>query len=91
AIYLAASVACAAGAARRVAWWLPAIIAAVALVWALTLAPRAFPNVRIPELFAAWEMKNERVEEGREMYGLLIVCVSMTALALATYRKRRRA
>jgi hypothetical protein len=91
AIYLAATVACARAVLDRIRWWWPAIIAAVAGVWALALAPRAFPNVRIPELFAAWEMANSRVEEGREMYGLLIIFLCMMALAIASYRGRRDA
>ncbi len=91
AIYVAAAVACASAALRRRAVWLPALIALVALFSLLTVAPQAFPNVQIPELFAAWEMKNERVEEGREMYGLLIIFVSMAVLAVSSYRHRRAA
>jgi hypothetical protein len=90
AIYIAAAVACIAGALRRATVWLPATIAVVALLWALTLAPRAFPNVQIPELFAAWEMKNERVEEGREMYGLLVICAAMISLVFNAWRSRGR-
>jgi hypothetical protein len=90
AIYLAACVACVTAVVRRTPWWLPAITAVIALLWALTLAPRVFPNVRITELFAAWEMKDERVEEGREMYGLLIIFVCMSMVALTSRRQRPR-
>ena len=83
AMYVAAAVACALAMAKRLRWWFAAMIGAVALVWAASLAPAAFPNVRIPEMFAAWEMANERVEEGREMYGLLIIAIYMTVLVAA--------
>ena len=90
AIYLAASAACFLGLVERLRWWFPAVVGVAALFWAVTLLPRAFPNVAVSELFAAWEMKNERVEEGREMYGLLIIAASMTLLAIST-RVRRKA
>ena len=85
-IYLAAAVACAFAAARRLSRLLPIIIAALALLWAATLAPRAFPDVRILEMFAAWEMANERIEDAREMYGLLLIAIYMGVLAI-THRR----
>ena len=42
-------------------------------------------------LFSQWEMKDIHVEEAREMYGLLIVAVWSTAVALAVWRRRNRA
>ena len=87
AIYVAASVACVLALVKRLRWWFAATVGAVALVWAATLAPAAVPNVRILEMFAAWEMANERVEEGREMYGLLIIVIYMAVLVFT----RRRA
>jgi uncharacterized membrane protein YidH (DUF202 family) len=33
-------------------------------------------------------MANKRIEERREMYGLLIICVAMSILAVASWRKR---
>jgi hypothetical protein len=91
AIYLAASVACGRALLGRIRWWWPATIAAVAGAWALSMAPRAFPNVRLPELFGTWEMANSRVEQGREMYGLVIIFLCMAALASVSYWKTRRA
>ena len=88
AIYLAASVACAFAAIGRLPWLFPAAVAATSLVWALTLAPHALASVRILEMFSAWEMANERIEEGREMYGLLIICAAMSVLAVTSWRKR---
>lgn len=90
AIYLAASAACFLAAFGKLKWWFAAATALVALIWALIWAPQAFPNVRIAEMFQAWEMKNERIEEGREMYGLLIIFVCMTVLAVGAWRNRRQ-
>ena len=89
AIYVAAAVSCALAAAKRVPPWLPIVIGGVALLWALTLAPRAFPNVRILEMFAAWEMANERIEQAREMYGLLLIAIYMAAIAVVEHRRAR--
>ena len=86
AIYLAASAASFLATIGRLRWPFPAAMALIALLWALTLAPRVFPSVRISEMFAAWEMANERVEEGREMYGLLIISLWMSVLAIAAWR-----
>ena len=90
-IYLAAAVACTLAAAGRLRWWFAATVALVALAWAATLAPRAFPNVRIAEMFGAWEMANTRIEEGREMYGLLLIAIYMTVLASVQLRRHRAA
>jgi hypothetical protein len=90
AIYLAAAIACFLAAARKLKWWFAAGTAVVALIWALIWAPQAFPNVRIAEMFQEWEMKNERIEEGREMYGLFIICICMSILAINAWRKRPR-
>jgi hypothetical protein len=89
AIYLAACAACVMGAFNVGPWWLPIIIGSVALAWGLTLAPRAFPNVRLGELVEQWEMKDQRVEEGREMYGLFIICAVMAGLALIRWLASR--
>ena len=87
AIYVAAGTACVLAAMRQLRWWFPAVIGAIALVWAATFMPAVLPNVRIAQLFAAWEMANTRVEEGREMYGLLIIFAYMALLAV-THRRR---
>ncbi len=90
AIYVAAAVMCVLAVANRLPWWLAASVGAVALAWAATLAPSAFPHVRIPEMFAAWEMANQRVEEGREMYSLLLIAIYMGVLAVVLRRRTRR-
>jgi len=63
----------------------------VALIWGLTLAPRAFPNVRLGELVEQWEMKDVRVEEGREMYGLFIIFAVMTVISVIRWLATRSA
>ena len=89
AIYVAAAATCALAAAQRVPRWLPIVIAGVALLWVATLAARPFPNVRILEMFAAWEMANERIEEAREMYGLLVIAIYMAVVAVVERRGAR--
>lgn len=89
AIYLAASVACACAALKRLHRAVPAMVAAIALIWAATLARRAVPSVRIPEMFGAWEMANERIEEAREMYGLMLVAIYMCVLAVVQRLRAR--
>jgi len=91
AIYLAACAACLAAVWNVGGWWFPALVGLVALIWGLTLAPRAFPNVRLGELVEQWEMKDVRVEEGREMYGLFIICVVMIVVAIGRWLATRNA
>src|SRR5262245_45026809 len=71
-------------------WWVPAAVGVVALVWATRLMPQVMGRVRIPELFASWEMKNARVEVAREDGGLLIVAAWMAITTLVALRRRRK-
>src|SRR3982751_1475020 len=89
AIYLSACAASVMAAFNVGPWWFAILVGLIALVWALTLAPRAFPNVRLGELVEQWEMKDVRVEEGREMYGLFIIFVVMTLVALGRWLAAR--
>jgi hypothetical protein len=73
----------------RVPLWLPVLTGAAALVWALFWAPHVFGHVGFGEMWASWTMHNDRVEYGREFYGLLVAVVSM-ALVL-WHRSRSRA
>jgi hypothetical protein len=90
AIYLGAAASCALAALGRVRWPLPAIVGAIALVWAAVLAPEVFGTVRPGELVGAWEMKDARVEVGREMYGLLIIAAWMGVVVVTERRRRAR-
>ena len=86
AIYLSAAAVCLLAVFHRLPWVLAAVVAAVALVWALTLAPGVFPDAPFARLFESWEMRNETVELAREMYGLLIISLATGALAVVSWR-----
>jgi hypothetical protein len=79
-IYCAAATVCALEIRRRLPLWAPVAIAVISFVWAGSLYFRA-RSVPIGSLFAAWEMKDLRIEEAREMYGLTIVGVWMIVIA----------
>jgi hypothetical protein len=68
-------------------WVVPALVALIALAWAASYAPRVIGQVGFGALWSAWEMKNTRIEEGREFYGLCIVAAAM--ILLAAVRPRR--
>jgi hypothetical protein len=87
AIYGAAALACGLYAAERKQWIVPAVVLAVATIWAATLAPAALGKVGFGELFEAFEMKDERVEIGREFGGLAIIAAWMLVLTIASRRK----
>lgn len=87
AIYGAAAAVCAVELMRRTGAVYPAIVGAVALAWAASIAPRVLGVVRFADMFAEFEMKNAGVEESREMYGLLIVALWMATVAVAVWRR----
>ena len=82
AIYGLAAVVCGLEARRRGPVWAPIALAIIALVWAGTIYYRV-RGVPIGSLFAEWEMRDLRVEEAREMYGLAIVGIWMVVIAAA--------
>ncbi len=86
AIYGAAALACGWYAAGRRQWFVPAVVLVIATVWAATLAPAALGKVGFGELFEAFEMKDERVEIGREFGGLVIIAAWMLVLTLVSWR-----
>ena len=90
-VYALAAVACLLSLRRRLHWALPALLCAVALAWAATIAPRVVGRVPVRDMFGAWEMKNEGIEESREMYGLLIIAAWMAVLAVRARRAGRAA
>ena len=90
ALYLAAAAACVLALLHRLPRWVPVVVGLAALAWAATLAPHVLGRVGWGEMVEAWEMKDVRVEEGRETYGLLIVAVWMTVLALSRASLRLR-
>jgi hypothetical protein len=90
ALYLAACMSCLLTVFRRTEWELSAATGLVALIWALTLLPRA-AHVPIAELFAAWEMADAHIEVAREMYGLLVVFAVCAPLARQQWSAARAA
>lgn len=81
AIYGAAALACVLALVRRLWRWYAVGVAVVAAVWAATLAPEVIGHVAPRDLFAKAGMLAPRVEEAREMLGLVIVMVWMAVLA----------
>ena len=90
AVYGAAAVISGLETIRRIRPVFPALLSAVALVWAATLAPRVLGKVPFGDMFAEFEMSTPGIEESREMYGLLLVAVWMGAVAIAAWRRRAR-
>jgi len=78
-MYGAAAVVCGLEIRRRAPLWAPVTVAVIALVWAGSLYYRA-NEVPVSSLFAQWEMRDLRIEEAREMYGLAIVAVWMIVI-----------
>ena len=87
-VYLAAAAMCVWEMRRRTQWVAPLALVVLTIVWAGTIAPRVIGKVGFLEMFSAWEMKNIGIEEEREMYGLLIVAAWMTAISVASWRRR---
>jgi hypothetical protein len=86
-IYGLAALSCLWGLRGPVPWPAPAVVGVASLVWALTLAPTVLGHVRFGEMFESFEMHEVRVEQGREMGGLLIVTAAMVVL-LVLHRRR---
>lgn len=86
AIYIAGAIVCVVEIRRRTPPGLPATLALIALGWSATIAYRA-RDVPISALFAEWEMRNLRVEEAREMYGLLILGLWMIVIVAVRHRR----
>ena len=88
AIYAAAALVCAFELRRRIHPLVPACIAAVAVIWAMTIAPRVLGHVPFTAMFAEFEMANRAIEESREMYGLALIAIWMAVVAAAGWRRR---
>ena len=88
-IYCAAATVCGLEIRRRAPTWAAAGVAIIALVWAASLYYRAH-EVPISAMFAEWEMRDLRIEEAREMYGLTIVTLWMLVIASVGWKRARR-
>ncbi len=80
AIYGSAALACLLALRGRLPRGLPALVGAVAAVWAVTLVPRVVGQVAPSEVFREVAMASLAIEEARETGGLLIVAVWMLVL-----------
>lgn len=89
AVYGAAALVCALEMRRKAPAWAPAGVAVIALVWAASIYSRA-RGVPIGSLFAEWEMRDLRIEQAREMYGLAIVALWMLVILGARWARARR-
>ncbi len=85
-MYGAAMIACVLFALGKLPAYLPVLITSIALVWAFSLGAQVIGKVGFSELFQAFEMKDERVEVGREFGGLLIIFFWMSVLTIARFR-----
>jgi hypothetical protein len=90
AVYAAAAALAGLEMRRSAPLWAAAALALVAFIWAGYIG-RFVHNVPLNALFAEWEMKDQRIEEAREMYGLIIVGAWMTAVAHVNWMRRHRA
>ncbi|MGH7445940.1 MAG: transmembrane 220 family protein [Longimicrobiales bacterium] len=86
-IYGLAVVACVLALLRRGHWLVPASIAALAVIWAAAISPRVLGQVPFTDMFGAFEMRDIGIEQSREMYGLLLVAVWLTVLAVSARRR----
>jgi len=91
AVYLAAAACCLAAVVGKLKWWVPAVLAAISIGWAIIYASRGAAGMPVGEMFSQWEMKNEQIVEEREMFGLGIVAAWMILLAILARRDQRRA
>lgn len=73
---------------RRGPIWAPVALALIALVWAGSIYYRV-RGVPISSLFAEWEMRDLRIEEAREVYGLAIVGIWMLAIMIVRRARAR--
>jgi uncharacterized membrane protein len=86
-IYGLAVIACVLALLRRGHWLVPASVAVLAVIWAVRISPRVFGQVPFLDMFGAFEMRDTGIEESREMYGLLLVAVWLTVIAVSARRR----
>lgn len=88
-VYLGAGIATLLALLNSPRWEVAALIAAGAILWGLSIAPRVIGQVPFMSMFGAFEMKNLGIEESREMYGLFMIGGWCAVLAICALRKRR--
>src|SRR5687768_13414352 len=87
-LYGLAAVSCFLAVKGKLPWFVPAAIGVVALIWAATLVPGVMRAPSLDGFFGSVQMKTPAVEEAREIFGLLIVVLWMTVLAVKSFRHR---
>jgi hypothetical protein len=93
AVYFSAALVAGAAAANRLSPWPPLALAALSAVWAATIAPRIVGTPGFPSFGLSAQshgMLEPHVEETREMFGLLIVALTMAAHAAWGFMKLRK-
>ncbi len=89
-IYAAGSLLCAVAVAKRLPWFVPAVVGGVAAGWAVVLVPRFMGQGDYWALLnVGGGMTGERSEYAREASGLLIEAGAMAFLTVARRRQRR--
>jgi hypothetical protein len=87
AIWAAAGVACLADRRIRPAWLVPAVVGAMALLWALT-GVGVLAEMTFSDLFREMKAQTPVIEESREFLGLAIIAAWMTVLTFRGLRDR---
>ena len=90
-MYGAATAACILHSSSRLRPWMSATVGVVALVWALTIAPRVLGQGGFGHMFESMKASNPLIEESRETGGLLIVFAWMAALSIASAARAKAA
>lgn len=72
-IYLSAAVPCIFAAAGRPRPRLALVVGVVSVAWMALYVAHGAWHTSFPALFSEWEMRDQTIVAGREMYGLLII------------------
>jgi hypothetical protein len=81
AIYVAAMILCVFAEDTVVVRWVPLGLAAIATIWGATLVPGVLREAELADLVRTMKHENH-AEEARELGGLLVVALVMTAIGL---------
>ncbi len=89
-VYAAAAIACALVTAGRTAWPIAAATALIAGAWAIAWRADMHDGLApLSSLFDQFEMRDDRIEETRELLGLCIVVAWCAVVALQGRLRRR--
>lgn len=89
-IYGAAAAACVLAFLGRLPRWLPLSTALVAGAWAALLSPDVIGRIGVGDLFQEVRMDSVEIEQGREMFGLLLIGLWMVVLLFTARRAPAR-